>query len=358
MSYWLNQPLEITDKFQIYTKPKSTKYILPKNFKIITLGSEYFQEITKLINDNYVEDSDNIIRINYSEEMIYWYLKDIPSNYILGLLYKNILVGFICAKLMNLIIYGENHIVPYINLLCIQKKIQNIGLCIYLIEEIKNRLLDSKINLELAYFTSVAKLGEISKKNLYFCKTNTITIPINYSKLKSMGLIEQSFNEIPSPDENILHPIKKTDIPLITKKLNKYLENFTIKNNFTDSTTDYFFYPKKNIIYSFVIRNKDGIVTDFVSVYKYNIFCIEQKINIYVAQLTFYFNDSISLTGLIYYLIDKLRNLEIDQLTIRNQANTSTINLDKYEMDDSLHHYLFNCKIPQNKEQDMFLMPI
>lgn len=353
MAYWKDQPMNISENndIKIITTDilREKKEILPDGFKFKTLNMAYLDEIHSLLNNHYVEDDSHIVRLMYSKDFIYWYLKKVPPGLLVGLVYKNKLVGMITAIFIDLVISGKTMNLPYINFLCVQSKIRNYGLAIYLTDEIKYRL--AKNNFFCLVFTSM--------KTLYksFSKTKDFIIPINHAKLKSIGFLTE---DLPPYPEILLNPLQKMsvdDIKYIAPKLNKFMKKYEIAIDFTQNTVENFLLPKKNIVYSYVIKNSSGEITDFVSVYKHYLYCVEKKAIVSVAQLAFYYYDSITLTELITFLIDKLADYNFDQLVFRDFMDNSTINITRFGSHAELNYYFYNFSMKKTEPNKLCFYP-
>lgn len=303
--------------------------MLPDGFYFKTLDISYYKEIWSLICNHYHEDSQHLSRFTYSKDFIYWYLKNIPDGFILGLIYNSKLVGIIAATFIDMIIDNNKMTLPYINLLCLQSKIRNYGLESDLLFEIKRRL--STINLNTVFSATV-------KFNQSFCVTKDFVIPINYSFLKKIEFLSEDLPAIRRFPNNPLHLMTDKDIDSVTFKLNNFLEKFTIKPNFTPTSTKHFLLPRKNIVYSFVKRNHKKEPTDFVSIYKSYWYCIDKKEMVSIASLAFYFHETMDLTELIAYLLDKLITYKIDQLIFKDIMNNTNIDITKFSTYEKQQH--------------------
>lgn len=355
MSYWINQPIQLINNnesigYIIDNLDNQQNLILPKDFQLKTLNQSYLEEVHSLLKEHYIEDAKHIVRLIYSKDFLYWYLKLVPPGLMIGLVYKNKLVGLITAIFLDMIIYGNKLKIPYVNLLCIQKKIRKLGLAIFLIDEIKKRIHQKEINCAL--FTGM----NIPTKS--FCTLKNFAIPINYPKLKEVGFLEKDFISIPKIEENPLHLVKISDLESIIPKLNKFMDKFSIRPFFMPDTGHHFLFPKKNIIYSFVKRNNHGEVTDFINIYKNYYYFIEKHQIISIGLIAFYFYETMTLTELITFLIDKLSNYKIDQLSFYSMADNNDINITRFLTEAQLNYFFYNFKMKQTDEHQLCFFPI
>lgn len=346
MSFLKEQPIKISENA---LKNNS----LPLNFKFKTLNLAYLDQIHNLINNHYVEDDYGIARTVYSKDFLYWYLKYIPDGFIVGLIYKNILVGMITATFLDMIIYDTQLKIPYINFLCLQSKTRKNGLGLALINEIKNRLVEIKMNNAL--FTG----------NKHFCdsfvSTQDFVVPINYSKLKNVGFLTDDItplNACTNTIANDFHLMTKNDVKNVVIKLNKFMDSYKIKPFFNKDSASNFLLPKKKIIYSFVKKNSNGLPTDFVNVYINYLYCKEKNKLISMAHLAFYFYETLTLTDLVTCLLDKLKSYGIDQLMFRNMAQSENINITKFTTHSQTNYYLYNTALKKTNFNEFCFFPI
>lgn len=353
MSYWTNQPFDVSTTNEGIKIIRTDNLIktdkLPDGFEFKTLGTDYLDEIYNLLINHYLEDENHITRLTYSRDFLYWYLKYIPSGFIIGLIYNKKLVGMITATFLDMIIYGKEIKVPYINLLCVQSKIRKLGFGLFLINEIKSKLY--KINISYAIFTGI---NSITKS---YCITKDFIVPINYPKLKEVEFLLEDIPLLPKNNNNPLHLMVISDIDIIVTKLNKFMEKFDIRPYLTNESAYHFLVPKKNIVYSFVKKNTDGNITDFINVYKNYLYCIEKKKIISVAKISFYFYESMTLTELITNLLDKLPSYGIDQLVFNDMADNSSINITKFSTYGNLYHFFYNVSIKETLTSKLCFYP-
>ncbi|AGF85069.1 N-myristoyltransferase [Moumouvirus goulette] len=353
MTFWNKQPIKLStnDNISIIEKNLSQDNDkLPDDFSFKTLSPRYLDEIYDLLNNNYIEDPDKIIRLVYPKDFLYWYLRYIPPGFIVGLLYKNKLVGMITALFLDMIILGEKLKTPYINLLCIQSKIRKYGMSIYLVNELKKRLVNH--NIPYSLFTTVKKIPN------NFTTTNDFAIPINYSRLKKVGFLVDDIKPLPIIKDNPLCLMKTTDIQIICSKLNKFMEKLDVKPFFTDDSIKHFLLPKKNIVYTFVKQDNNNHITDMISAYKVYYYCLEYKKMLSVALLSYYFYETTDITELVLMFLDKLKEHGFDQLIFRNTFNNSEINITKFLTCGELNYYLGNIRIKEINNNSISFLPI
>lgn len=288
--------------------------------RIKTLNITYLDEIHALLNNHYIENPSSIYRMVYPKDYLYWYLKYVPDNFIIGLVNKNKLIGLITATLVNM---SETTKAMHINLLCIHTALRSHGLATILINEMKRRI----GKMDIYYFSSQHINNNLLK---------SYAIPINYKNLYAVDFIDE-YNSMVKPVNinNPFHLLKESEINIVKDKLNLFMDKFKIRNYFTETSAKHFLLPKKDIVYSFV--NKiDNEITDFINVYKNYYYCIKKQKIISIATIGYYFYESLTLTEMVTFIIDKLNDYEIDQLNFYNNSDNMTIDITKYLTDFTL----------------------
>lgn len=347
--------------------------ILPDGFTLKTLNLTQLDEICDFLNHNYTENSECGLRAIFCRDYIYWYLKYIPPGFIIGLIHKRKLVGLITAMFTDMIIYGTKLKVPYINFLCVHSKLRNLGLATILIDQMKLSI--SKMGLMYALYVitiddvpdnsdsldsldDLATESDIESKLLNsFSELKSYAVPINCPKLISVGFLpanHKSTDNLLIKDKiNPFHLITELDLESIVEKLNVYMDKFKIRTYFTLDSARHFLIPKKNIIYSFGIKKSDdGTITDFISLYKSSIYSIQTKKIIYTANITYYYYETMTLTEMIAYVMEKLPSYEIDQLSFNTMAHNETINMIKY-FTNFQECFFYNLKTPETIDKQV-----
>ncbi len=354
MLYWNNIPFQINHNknIMIIDKKLSINAIsnYPREFKLVSLNMTHLDEIYYLINNHYICDNDNVTRLTFSKSFLYWYLKEIPSDFIIGLIYGKKLIGLITCLIIELIVHGEKIKTPYINFLCIQRSLRHLKLSNILMDEMKRRILSK--NIFYCFFCNDKKWA------CSFVQCASYVIPINYPKLHRIHFLTEKIDPLRTFDYNPLQIMDKNDAEQILTKLSMAMDNLLIKPYFTKKTLLHYLAPKKNIVYSFVIKNVDGQVTDFVSVYKHYLYCIDTKEMVSVAKLAFYYHHSVDQTTLIEYLLDKLDKYGFDQLIFYDMYENNKINITKFSMKDKMSYYFGNMAMPQTKQENICFFPI
>lgn len=288
--------------------------------KILDLS--YLDEIHALLNNNYIEHPSDLYRIVYPKDFIYWYLKYIPNGYIIGLINKKKLIGFVTLIILDVINDDMSTKFAQINLLCIHKSLRGHNLSKILLDKLQYNM-----NHNIIYYSSKKTNNKISN----------YVIPINGKKLFSVEFINDPIlNHIDNELPNIFHITRNTDLITIKNKLNNFLSKYQVKVFFNDLSTQHFLMPKKDIIYSFIHKD-NNMITDFVSFYKSYWYCPNKKKILSIATLGYYFYESMTLTNMIQHILPKLNNYGFDLLFFHNIMDNSNINILKYPIDINIY---------------------
>lgn len=343
---------------------------LPAGFTFKTLSIKHLNEINDLLSLNYIENFNGLTRLIYSKDLLYWYFKDISPGLIIGLMLGSRLVGMISAKIEKMILINEYADVAIINFLCVHKKLRSVGLCKLLIIEIKRQLdiinckniiyaTQSNQDINTIPVMDTANSVANSAVKSVVPSLKIFTIPINYSKLIKLKLLQDDDQKIKLVEKNPLHLIVRQDLVQIIPKLNIFTSKnkFEICPYFTSDNAQHHILPKKNICYSFATKDSMGIINNFICVYQSYQYYSEINKLLSVATVGYYFNETLDLTKLIEYLIDKLHNYNFDQLNYYDMATTteSAINITKYFTETYQNYYLAEPSYMPNDKIFMFI---
>ena len=133
--------------------------------------------------------------------------------------------------------------------------------------------------------------------------------------------------------------------------LNKYLEKFKVRAEFTKKECQHWFVRRPGIIESFVVEN-NGKITDFFSFYSLpsSILKHEKYKKLNAAYSYYYFNTSMSLKDLYLNALIKAKELDYDVFNALDIMDSKTI-FDELLFnggDGYLQYYLYNWKLNTN----------
>ena len=326
-------------------------------------NTKCFNELCELIDKYYVEDSDDMFRLNYSKEFIKWYMSGpgFHSELLVGIRFikTGTLVGFISGKIINTILSGKSVPMAEINFLCLNTTLRKKGYADVLIKEITRRVV--KLGYNQAMFTGGRSLPTpISNVPIY----HRI---INYEKAVDTGFclhtIDQNVDfvhsryQIPNLDSG-MNMIKMTE-DNVEKSHKLYLEQMESSYEFYHKMTfeefKYTFF-NNNTVTTYTVLDKENNVTDMISYYRLD-GKVLSKISSYdklnCVYLYYYTTINNSIYSLFSELLQKIRTDNIDIINLFDLMENRFI-LNDFMInpgDGKLNYYLYNWKtwtLPNN----------
>eukprot|EP00350_Pseudokeronopsis_sp_OXSARD2_P010766 CAMPEP_0170546070 /NCGR_PEP_ID=MMETSP0211-20121228/4432_1 /TAXON_ID=311385 /ORGANISM="Pseudokeronopsis sp., Strain OXSARD2" /LENGTH=334 /DNA_ID=CAMNT_0010850323 /DNA_START=273 /DNA_END=1276 /DNA_ORIENTATION=+ len=232
------------------------------------------REVYDLLTQNYVEDDDNMFRFDYSIPFLQWALT--PPGYFTDWLFgvrggkKNKLFGFISGIPVHVNVRGKQVLMAEINFLCVHKNLRTKRLAPVLIREVTRRV--NRRNIWQAIYTAGIVIPVPIAKTTYWHRS------LNPKKLLDVG-----FSSLPANTPKAryvklhklsdkttiegLRPMLKKDVGAVHALLVEYLSKFPLHIEFSKEEVDHFILTRDGVIDSFVVEDKDGAITDFISFY-------------------------------------------------------------------------------------------
>ncbi|AAS50442.1 AAR077Cp [Eremothecium gossypii ATCC 10895] len=242
----------------------------------ITTGQD-LEDVFVLLNENYIEDKDSTFRFNYTREFFNWALKP-PGwrkEWHVGVRVRQSgrLVAFISAVPTTLEVRGREMKSVEINFLCIHKKLRSKRLAPILIKEITRRV--NKCDIWHALYSA----GIVLPSPISTCRYTHR--PLNWSKLFDVGFTALPANATKTqmlakytlpkkPLVEGLRPMTDADVDGAFDLFNRYQKRFELIQTFDKSEFRHWFLGNEetpSVIYSYVVQNSEGKITDFVSFY-------------------------------------------------------------------------------------------
>jgi len=238
-------------------------------------NDEECKEVYELLTQNYVEDDDNMFRFDYQVKFLQWALT--PPGYNKDWLFgvrggkKNKLFGFISGIPVDVTANGKHMKMAEINFLCVHKSLRTKRLAPVLIKEVTRRV--NRCDMWQAIYTAGIVIPTPIAVTTYW-----------HRSLNPKKLVEVGFSALPKdtpmsrfvklyklPAETSivgLRPMEKKDVPVVTKKLNTFLQQFKMHIQFNEAEVAHFLLPQEWVIESFVVEDpKTDEITDFFSFY-------------------------------------------------------------------------------------------
>ncbi|KAL3234888.1 Glycylpeptide N-tetradecanoyltransferase [Nakaseomyces bracarensis] len=271
-------------------------------------NSEELEDVFVLLNENYVEDRDASFRFNYTREFFNWALKSPGwlAEWHIGVRVKttNKLIAFISAIPVKLRVREKVIDSVEINFLCVHKQLRSKRLTPVLIKEITRRV--NKRNIWHALYTA----GVVLPSPVSTCRY--AHRPLNWNKLYDV-----QFTDLP-PRKTKAEMVAKYTLPKNTKTkglrlleekdvdevmvlFNKYQERFDMVQQFSKEEFIHWFIgdksitdPNKKVIFSYVVENDDGKISDLISFYSlpFTILNNSQYKDLGIGYLYYYASDA------------------------------------------------------------------
>ena len=341
--------------------------LLPKAYtwSEIDIDKE-IQSVYDLLNENYVEDDDNMFRFDYSKEFLLWALKPpgFKQKWHLGVKVANTgkLMGFITAIPAKISVYGKQVPMVEINFLCVHKKLRDNRLAPVLIREITRRV--NEENIWQAVYTAGRILPRPVSVSRYWHRS------LNPKKLVNVGFshkppkmtmkgLEKLF-KLPEQTASPMVPLAKKHVKSATKLLNEYLSQFDLKTIYDEDEFEHWFSPQDRIVFTYVLEDKEGNVTDLCSFYELPSTIIGNKNYSTLRAAYSYYNiaKTVPLVSLMKDALIFAKNNSFDVFNcldiMENEKFLKELNFGKG--DGNLQYYLYNWKCPEMPHEKLGLV--
>lgn len=297
-------------------------------FTYLTLTPNHLDQVVALLDANYANSKDDPIRLQYSRDFIYWYLRHATAS--VGLCFNGKLVGMVLCTVIQTMVHNTKMDLPYPNFLCVRHELRGTKACQLLIKELKRRL--EAAGYKKALFSTSKQLA---KPHLAYAAA---IIPINIPKLFHIGFLDDTTICHEVFDENPLKLLRPKHISQVATMLNNAYSNQSLRPFFDTKTVHQTLLPKKDIVMSFV-RLEGDIVVDFVSVYLFKMLAVASNTHVVTANLAFVAN-TMNISVLIKLLVDKLKNYGVDQLMYQGWGSNDQIDVTRFTVDGETKYYL------------------
>ncbi len=218
--FWNTQPVKhnitdnITDTITNTIRNEPYKLIDGFYWDIMNLDNDLeLDDLYVFLNENYVEDSDNLFRFDYSKEFLKWALasRAYTSNILLCVRSKqhsNKIVGTITGTVIQLCVDNEKANTLEINFLCIHKKLRHMRLTPVLIKEMTRKA--KLINIHTSIYTSGSNIHlPVCVSQYWHRNLNTVKlIDIGFSPKEAEAEAEE--NKLPILSANLVTVVWST----------------------------------------------------------------------------------------------------------------------------------------------------
>jgi len=226
------------------------------------------------LNQNYVEDDDNMFRFDYSVPFLRWALQ--PPGYKkqlhVGVRVKQNkkLVGFVTGIPAHIEVYKRDVPMVEINFLCVHKRLRDKRLAPLLIKEITRRVNCGNV-WQAVYTAGVTLPKPVASCRYYHRSLNPKKlIEVGFSHLGPRLTMKRVIKLYHLPNDPItpgIRAMEPRDVPQAYALLNTYLTKFELICKFNEAEFAHWFLPRHDIIYCYVVEDKDSKITDMISFY-------------------------------------------------------------------------------------------
>jgi len=314
------------------------------------------EELYRLLNANYVEDDDAMFRFDYSAPFLYWALKP-PGwrkDWHIGVRTGSSsrrLVAFISAIPSIICIKGKLLKVVEINFLCIHKKLRNKRLAPVLIKEITRRVNQAGI-FQAVYTAGIVLPRPVARCRYYHRSLNPKKlIQVGFSRLGPRMTLSRTIRLYALPQDITMTGLEPLSPPYVSSArelLSQYLTRFRLYVSFSEEEFSHWFLPRENVIYCYILKNEQGIVTDLISFYELSSTVIQNdKYPKLRAAYSFYnVATTVSLESLMYnaLILAKQQGFDVFNALDLMENETFFKALKFHPGDGFLHYYLYNWR--------------
>ncbi|OSX69639.1 hypothetical protein BU14_1325s0002 [Porphyra umbilicalis] len=314
-------------------------------------------EVYKLLNANYVEDDDAMFRFDYSMDFLRWAL--LPPGWHpewhLGVRVAGggKLVALITAIPARVAVYTTGLPAVEINFLCVHKKLRSKRLAPVLIKEITRRV--NRRNIWQAAYTAGVVLPSPVVRCQYWHRSlqPKILIDVGFSRLPPRRTLSAHLrlNALPpTPATRGLRPMEARDVPAVTTLLRNYLSTYDLGVIWDEDEVRHWLLPRKGVVYSYVVEDPSGKVTDVGSFYSLPSTVLRHP-RYKTLEAAYSFYNAVTVTDLGVLMKDLLILARTEGFALFNALdlmdNASVFADLKFSIGDGcLNYYLYNWRCP------------
>lgn len=266
----IDQPKTVAD-----VKPDPST--LPKNFEWSTCDitdDAQLKELYELLSFHYVEDDDNMFRFAYSPDFLRWALQP-PGHkkeWHCGVRVSGTgkLVAFISAIPATMKVHSSSVKLVEINFLCVHKKLRQKRLAPVLIKEITRRV--NLCNIWQAVYTAGIVLPKPVAECQYWHRSLNPKklIAVGFSRLAprmTMARTIKLYKVADTPSIPGIRPMESRDAAAVAALLAEYLKKYKLYPEMRKEEVEHWLAYKEDVVYSYVVEDAQGNITDFLSFY-------------------------------------------------------------------------------------------
>ncbi|XP_060950480.1 glycylpeptide N-tetradecanoyltransferase 1-like [Limanda limanda] len=366
--FWDTQPVprlgdDITTHGPIAEAEVSVReepFSLPQGFSWDTLdlsNSTVLTELCTLLNENYTEEDDNIVRLNFSPEYLQWALQ--PPDWLpqwhcgLRVDANKKLVGFIAAVPADVCVYETRRRMVQVKFLCVHKKLRLKRMTPVLIRELNRRV--NQQGLRQAVYTAAVVLPTPLSSCRYWHRplNHRKLMEVNYPGLRLNMNLQRAlkFHRLPEVTKTKgLRPMTLKDVAGTHSLLKTNSSRFQLSSILSLQEVEHWLLPRENVIDTYVVEADDGTLTDVMSFYCSSFRVLNHPVHtdLRAAHLLHVASSATDLTDLMEdaLVLAKSRGFDIFS-ALDVMENKDFLEKLKFSISDSsLHYYLYNWMCP------------
>ena len=351
---------------------RQTPYNLPKGFEWQDVDVTNPRELTRLyefLKNNYVEDDDHMFRFDYSQDFLRWhltapgYFKHWLVSVVTEKKGKKKMVGFISGIPVEVNMYGTRMRMAEINFLCVNQNYRDKRIAPVLIKEVTRRVHCE--NMWQAVYTSGTMLPKPFSKCTYYHRNLNITklLDIKFTYLRPNMNISRAKGVYKVAKEttiNGIRPMEEKDVDQVQVLLENFLSKFKVHGYYSKEEVAHWFLPRKEVVFSYVVDDGNGKITDFLSFYSLPSSILQHEVHkkLYACYSFFNIATSVTFKELIKNALILAKRNGFDVYNCLNIMENETIFKDLlFGMGDgTLKYYFYNFVCPETEPKDLALV--
>jgi glycylpeptide N-tetradecanoyltransferase len=182
------------------------------------------------------------------------------------------LVGFISGIPADLMVNGIFTKLVEINFLCVHKKLRSKRLAPVLIKEVTRRVNLTGI-FQAVYTAGVLLTQPVGTCRYYHRSLNPKKLcEVGFSSIGRNQTMSQLIKYYKLGTEKLpgLRLMENKDVAQVQKLLWEYHQKFEFASQLSEEEVRHWLLPREDVVYSYVLENESGKITDFISFYILN----------------------------------------------------------------------------------------
>jgi glycylpeptide N-tetradecanoyltransferase len=257
-------------------------------------------------------------------------------------------------------VYGKDYKMAEINFLCVHKKLRAHRIAPVLIKEVTRRV-NLKGIWQAIYTAGVQIPTPISTAKYYHRNLNfkkLVDVGFTSSKPGVSKAIQTKLYKLPAETQiKGIRPMVKKDAKAVHELLSEHVTQFKVHMQWSYEEVLKHLKPRDGVIYSYVVENEEGEITDFVSFYSLpsSVLKSEHHKRLEAAYAYYTVAKGNSLTDLMKDALILANNAGFDVFNCLNVMNNEDF-LEELKFgagDGSLHYYLYNYRTAALKPSEI-----